>query len=254
MRRRFITGARAAPLGALALLTGLSCTQGGGSTPPPPAAPSNPACTAVSGRPGQVPIHDFAAPQVELGIDLSHYDGVVSWPEVERASVTFVYLKATEGEHFVDPCFLANRDGVRGTRLRWGAYHVMNDKASPAAQAEHFLRAVGETQGGLPHALDVEGNRIGDRGISGKEVLALLQAIEAKTGQRPVLYTGHRGLATLSQDAPELKGYKIWVPEYEPEPPPTPEGLKSWWMWQRSPNVRVPGIATPVDLSITPVP
>ena len=239
----------------LALLLPLcACKPSGAPPPPAPHGAPAPACAKVSGHPGQIPVQDFAKEGVELGIDVSHYDGVVAWDEVARAPVRFAYLKATEGSGFVDPCFAANRDGLRATQLKWGAYHVMNAKASAAEQAAHFLATVGDAQGGLPHALDVEGNRIGPRGISGQEVLALLRAIEAKSGHAPVLYTGHRGLETLAASAPELRSYRIWVPEYEPEPPPTPSGLSSWWMWQRTSNVRVPGVVTPVDLSITPVP
>ena len=44
------------------------------------------------------------------GIDVSHDQGDVNWAEVRAAGMAFAFMKATEGETFVDPKFETNTD------------------------------------------------------------------------------------------------------------------------------------------------
>ena len=45
-----------------------------------------------------------------LGVDVSHFQGVIDWPAVAKSGVQFAMIKATEGTGFVDPRYVANRD------------------------------------------------------------------------------------------------------------------------------------------------
>src|SRR5439155_20650408 len=46
------------------------------------------------------------------GVDVSHYDGTITWPSVKGAGIEFAFMKATESTNFVDPQFAANWSGA----------------------------------------------------------------------------------------------------------------------------------------------
>ena len=54
------------------------------------------------------------------GIDVSHHQGNINWSKVPSA---FAYLKATEGEQFVDHAFKTNWKGAQSKGILVGAYH-----------------------------------------------------------------------------------------------------------------------------------
>ena len=47
-----------------------------------------------------------------VGIDVSHHQGRILWDEVAKENIDFVYIKATEGATYVDPCFHYNIKAV----------------------------------------------------------------------------------------------------------------------------------------------
>jgi len=51
-------------------------------------------------------------PPVLFGIDVSHHQGTVNWPDVAKGGISFAYTKATEGSSFVDPLFDTNWIGM----------------------------------------------------------------------------------------------------------------------------------------------
>lgn len=68
-------------------------------------------CLLASCGPSPAPVEGAPPPVLAPGaegIDLSHHNGVVDWPRLSTAGLSFVYLKATEGESHVDTRFQAN--------------------------------------------------------------------------------------------------------------------------------------------------
>ena len=84
-------------------------------TPSSTSAPAPSRTPAPSPTPTASPTPSpTAEPPAEpvLGVDLSHHQGAVSWPQVARAGMAFAYLKATEGSTYTDPTFATNAAGA----------------------------------------------------------------------------------------------------------------------------------------------
>src|SRR5262249_30419769 len=58
-----------------------------------------------------------------LGIDVSHHQGPIDWPQVAVAGVGFAYIKATEGKDLSDPMFRVHWRAADAAGIPRGAYH-----------------------------------------------------------------------------------------------------------------------------------
>lgn len=115
------------------------------------------------------------------GYDLSHHNKNIDWQQLEHAQ--FVYLKATESIHFVDPCYKAYLAKARAHGLKAGAYHFMRPNTSGKRQFEHFKSIVGSDVDLIP-VLDVEVN-----GITDANIRQFVEACEAYYGVKPMIYS-----------------------------------------------------------------
>jgi lysozyme len=181
------------------------------------------------------------------GIDVSHFQGDVDWSRAAGTGIAFAFVKATQGLHFVDPRFDANRSGAQAAEIPIGAYHFFSPADDPTAQAEHFLATVGTLAGGLPPVLDLEASAQGNGGGSISEnALTWLSHVADKTGCTPIVYTNraywqaHLGAA--------FAAYPLWFAEYA-DRPRLPDGAPDWTFWQYSRHGDVDGIDIAVDLN-----
>ena len=95
------------------------------------------------------------------GIDISHYQGRINWEKLRNASiggapVSFVFIKATEGEKLLDDNFNENFAQSRRNDIIRGAYHFFVPGVNPRKQAEFFLHQAQLEPGDLPPVLDIE--------------------------------------------------------------------------------------------------
>jgi lysozyme len=181
------------------------------------------------------------------GIDVSHYQGEISWAEVARSGIVFTYIKATQGVTGVDSQFQINWNGAQEAGLLRGAYHFYQPDDDPVQQADHFLSTVPLGQGDLPPALDVEIST----GQSAAKIIQGIQTwltrVQQATGRIPVLYTDPSFWATLSTS--QFGAYPLWIAEYGSlSAPKLPTGWTAWTFWQHSETGTVPGISGTVDL------
>src|SRR5437868_3931860 len=56
-------------------------------------------------------------PGEQYGIDVSNHQGLIDWPEVAADHVSYAYVKATEGDDFVDKRFTQNWTGAASAGL-----------------------------------------------------------------------------------------------------------------------------------------
>lgn len=61
--------------------------------------------------------------QNQCGIDVSRHQGRIEWQKVPIRDISFVYIKATEGATYIDPCFHYNIKGAAEAGFKVGAYH-----------------------------------------------------------------------------------------------------------------------------------
>jgi lysozyme len=165
-----------------------------------------------------------------LVVDLSHYNSNVDFAAMRAGGVAGVIHKATQGTGYVDPTYAQRKPLALQAGLLWGAYHFgTNDDAG--AQADHFLSTV-QPDGSVVLVLDFESN--GAASMSLAQAKQFLQAVAARTGQQPVLYTGgYMNQVCGSTPDPALAQYRVWWAQYASAPKLHPT-WSAWWLWQYS--------------------
>lgn len=182
-----------------------------------------------------------AGARTENGIDVSHYQGRIVWPEAARGGIAFAYIKLTEGTRSVDANADENARGARAGGVPFGYYHFLVPSEDPGEQARHFLaelRAKPRSQ--LRPALDVETHRAETVAQLVSSVRTWLDAVSAEVECAPLIYSSS-GFWTKYLESP-FRDHPRWLAHYAPEPPPEP-----WDLWQRTAGGRVPGVDRPVD-------
>lgn len=191
------------------------------------------------------------------GIDVSHWQGVISWDALAAAGgVQFAYIKATDGEHGLDPQFGRNWQKAKAAKIPRGAYHFFRpvDVDSQIRSTIAALGAPGDDPGELAPALDVEVGPLDKAQFD--NVLQWLEAIEAFYNRIPVLYMDRWSVHRLwiaSSDKSYFARFTrcpLWLADYTSVATP-PIGFPPWdtWtFWQYSPQGSVAGLGAAVDL------
>jgi lysozyme len=218
-----------------------------------------------------------------FGIDISHHQGAVKWKRLLGNKVSFVYVKATQGQSYYDPRFAQNWKSLAtarsdGAAVHRGAYHFLSANTDAAAQAKNFVEVVGPLgPDDLPPCLDLEWDFerangayvLDDNGkyidrwsklTSGEiieKVKLWLEAVEQATGKKPIIYTNtHWWKSNIGPDL-ALAGFQLWISDYSKaslrdELPRYPDG-HTWVIWQLTDQGRVPSASIKsIDVNIYP--
>lgn len=151
------------------------------------------------------------------GLDVYHGDRPLDFHAMAEASVKYVFIKATQGVGYDDPCYLDNYERAKSVGLIAGAYHYFDPTADPAVQASHFMARASLHSGDLVHALDVEtdGDGVAER------AKACAQEIKTRTGRWPIIYSGDAFFqARLAGVFPEGL-HTLWIARYSQSKPRT---------------------------------
>lgn len=185
-----------------------------------------------------------------LGIDVSHHQGIIDWDRLSAATighvpVSFVFIKATEGETLIDRQFNENFYQARRQGIVRGAYHFFSPGVSPLEQARFYLRQVHLEPGDLPPVLDFETTGSLSAIQIRKAALQWLREVEEKVGAPPIIYTNLKFKETYFS-TPEFDRYPLWIAHYY-VPKLRYEG--QWRFWQHTDRGSVDGIKGYVDLN-----
>ena len=181
------------------------------------------------------------------GLDVSHYQGLIDWEEVDREEFDFVFIKATEGRTLRDDAFLHNWTEAGKIGLRRGAYHFFRPGVPIGQQARLFTSTVDLRPGDLPPVLDVEtaGSFTGQQ-LAG-EIREWVSLMELRYGVTPIIYTGqnfyNRHLAGQIADLP------LWLARYDREQPVTVCG-RPYQFWQYTDRGHSQGVEGRVDVNV----
>lgn len=178
-------------------------------------------------------------------LDVSNYQGRISWRRVRRDGFRLAAIKATEGTSFVDAYAASNVRGARRAGIVPVLYHYAHPSNSPRTEAQHFLSvALPLVKIGDPcPALDLEITE----GLTPYQLWrwqhTFAHIVEETLGGRVILYT-YRYF--LESDIWLPKHHRpIWGASYGS----TPESVVAGWhAWQYTSSGRVAGIRGPVDL------
>lgn len=183
------------------------------------------------------------------GIDVSYAQGKIDWPKVKAMDddglhISFVFIKATEGDALVDTYFRRNWREAAKVGLICGAYHYFRPEIDGREQAKFFLKTVRPETSDLPLVVDVEELD----GVSAEKMRQSLDDFFAyfrlKSRVRPIIYSG------LSFYQDYLKGYydnyTLWIAHYH-KPETEINRAANWQFWQHSDKAKVNGINHAVD-------
>lgn len=182
------------------------------------------------------------------GIDVSHYDGTITWSSVKSSNIDFAFMKATEGTSFVDSQFSANWSGAKANGIVRGAYHFFHSNVDPTAQANHFLSVVGSIEAGdLPLVIDLEVDDGESASTVASTALTFLEAVEAGSGRTPIVYTGPSFFSSTLGDPPGFDKYPLWIANYGVSCPTVPDEWSSPTFWQDDDSATINGIGSACD-------
>lgn len=182
-----------------------------------------------------------------VGIDISKHNGKVDFSQLEADSLSFVFIKATEGNDYIDPSFEQNYALAKQTKLKVGAYHYFRMAKNGTVQAYNFLKAVKGKDIDLPLVIDVEewGNDIlVDRDEAVNRLVKMIECIE-NNNYKVMIYTNKDGYKKFIQDS--LSDKMLWICTFQ-----QPDRVKgyNWTILQYSHWGEVPGIDGEVDLDV----
>lgn len=185
------------------------------------------------------------------GIDVSKYQDVIAWEEVQNMKVKdislgFTFIKATEGIGNTDPQFSRNWKKSKQAGMIRGAYHFFIATKDGKMQAENFIDAVRLETGDLPPVLDVEQAYGMSTQVLKREIKRWLETIENYYHVKPIIYTNVDFYnQRLGND---FNNYPLWVAHYYQQQ--QPRITRNWLFWQHSDEGRVNGILSKVDFNV----
>lgn len=165
--------------------------------------------------------------------------------------VSFVYIKATQGETIKNKYYAADVAAARKRGIAVGAYHFFSTRVSGKAQARYFLKHAAPRKGDLPPVLDVEPYdsqivKMGGAKVMFREIKDWLDVVERATRTVPVLYVSQNFVNKYMSTAPGLLARcKVWIARYGEYKP-----YVRLLYWQLSPEGRVDGIHGDVDINV----
>lgn len=201
------------------------------------------------------------------GIDVSHFQGVIHWEDVENIKyekithriglgddsssfkpVSFAIAKATEGSNgkYDDKDYETNYKGIRNTKMKLGAYHVLTPGGQFDQQARHFIEVSKLETGDIRPILDIEA----DIRLKGKDLREAVKQwagiVEKYYGCKPIIYTSTVLYATEFANA-DFGGYDFWIAQYYNSVLKVKASI-----WQFTSRGKIDGISGKVDLNVLP--
>lgn len=197
-------------------------------------------CTQVNAFPAS------STPTYE-GIDVSEWQGKINWEEVARSGIEVAYVRASEGNNYVDPYAIENYNGAKENGIKVGFYHYLTARNTTEAldEAEFFVSTVKGLNVDCRLAMDFEYFE----GLSAEEINEIskvfLEEVERLSGKEVIIYSdAYNAAYTFSSELAEE--YPIWVADYGVTEP----GNGRWATWdgfQYSDEGRIQGISGNVD-------
>jgi lysozyme len=180
------------------------------------------------------------------GIDVSEHTGKIDFRKIRAQNIDFAYLKASEGETYVDKKFEINYTNAKQNDMPVGAYHFFRFNVNGKKQAVNFLRAIRGKDLELPPVLDVE--EWGNFSAASPEYIitelrAFIKEVEDKQGKPVMLYTNESGYVKFVNG--NFKGNQIWICSFSNSPKVNCE----WTLWQHSHKGELEGAEGWVDMN-----
>ena len=173
------------------------------------------------------------------GIDVSKHQGHINWEELHdnHGDVKFVYIKATEGSDYVDPCYYENITNARKNGIKVGSYHYLTTRSSISTQFENFRKTVKIEDQDLIPVIDCEMTG-GWTSQQLRDSLSLFaNMIEQHLGCKPMILTFEKFFNIHLGRT--FSNYPLWIAKYSTS---EPNIGYDWTLWQFSDKCRISGV------------
>jgi lysozyme len=187
------------------------------------------------------------------GIDVSRHQQNIDWEAVSKmkhndVSISFVYIKASEGKTISDNYFKQNWRAVKDNGMLRGAYHFYRPHLTAEVQANLFFSQLPKLEkGDLPPVLDIEIKGNTPVSTMRKGLKKWLVMVEKKYGVTPIIYTNY-SFHKNYLNTPEFKKYPLWIAHYKT--PNLYHKMSNWHFWQHTDRANVNGIRGGVDFNV----
>lgn len=185
------------------------------------------------------------------GVDIYHgtsENSQIDWAQL-KVTQDFVYVKADEGENWIDPMYQANVDAATSVGLAWGTYHFLRlySVDSCRQQADNYWARIKGTGYELIPAVDVESHDDQATAAGMRDCIrAFVDEFKAISGITPVLYTYTSYANDILRS--EFSDCPLWLADYRGYAGDV-VGWGAWHAWQYSDRGGIPAIANrEVDL------
>lgn len=200
------------------------------------------------------------------GIDISHFQGQINFDKIKmnKPTVDFVFIKATQGTNYTDDKFYVNVLGCSKAGIPFSFYHFAtlneaNVKQDAANEANYFISVIKKAlPPQLPLVLDIE---VGDPKVQLDtfEVLTWIKTffgtLDDSGYKNYMLYSGTPFLNTHLPKSHNLGNIPLWLAAYTSKPVPIlPHGWNEYTIWQYSDKGNIQGISGFCDLNRTKQP
>jgi GH25 family lysozyme M1 (1,4-beta-N-acetylmuramidase) len=195
---------------------------------------------------------------VQLGIDVSKWNGDIDWDVVKAEGVDFAIIRcgyrgSSSGWLIEDPYFYKNIQGAKKAGIKVGIYFFTQatDLVEAVEEASAAISLLGDMELDYPVFIDTEGaggNGRADNIDSSTRtavVNAFCQTIQDSGLEAGIYASRNWYYNNLNMD--ELSGYNIWLAEYRQ----TPDYEGKYDMWQYTSSGSVAGIEGRVDLNVS---
>ena len=190
---------------------------------------------------------------VQLGIDVSSWQGDIDFEKVKEAGVEFAFVRVGskwgfDKDFFLDSKFHQNMKGFNDVGIPVGAYFYSYARNEDEAieEAKWLLENIKDYDVELPIAFDFEDwNNYNKDKMSlfrlNRNAEVFIETVE-KAGYKGMVYGSVNRLNKLLK----TEGKEIWVAHYTTNA----DYSKSYKFWQFSASGQVPGINAAVDLDV----
>lgn len=185
------------------------------------------------------------------GIDVSRWQGVISWPDVAADGIRFAFIKSggSDAGFYMDPYFKENVRGAAAAGLRVGVYYYVGPNCTSYADGEadglRLIVMLSEFRDliTLPAVIDFEAPGAANKDGNTAAVRGFCKAV-SDAGFIPMIYASE-----IAGFRDRLKSFMLpdirkWVAKWSSTAPATME----WDVWQQTSEGKVNGISGPVDL------
>ncbi len=165
-----------------------------------------------------------------FGVDVSNYQGLIDWHQLEAQDVSFAFIKATEGSGHVDESARRNLENAAATDIKLSAYHFFSFDSAGETQAANFISVVGRNEIDIPPVVDIEyyadkKNNKPSKSETEAILRPLLEQLEEYYGEKPIIYTTLPVYCRYIKEG--FSDYPLWIRSVNMEP-----DLIDWKFWQ----------------------